>query len=134
MATSWSLVSRKRNQRIMATGVTTTLLPLLQPAQHSHAVKSAPLSDTIVADYANGDHAVELARDRQVGQRTVCDQSQALAPKVNDGQDAEAAIVGHGVRQEVWAPALVGPSWQSRQRPCLEPPLSAAPGGAAASR
>ena len=50
---------------------------------------------------------VELARDPFAGQRVVGDGCQALpAEVVDDAQDAEAPAIGHGVGDEVEAPAL----------------------------
>jgi hypothetical protein len=59
---------------------------------------------------AGRDDDIELARHPSAGDRRVVDQRQALAGKVDDNDEhPEASPVGQHVREEVEAPARVGP-------------------------
>jgi len=88
-------------------------------------VNSVPLSETIMAGRPRIPITASSSRATRKPGRD--DQNQAFAREVVDeGQNAEAATVDHGVRQEVQAPALIGTLRQGHRRPRSERSLAAA--------
>lgn len=100
----------------------------LAPAQHRHAGQlGAVVGNTHRRSAAPGNNSIEFAHDPQARQRGVGDRRQALAREVvDDSQNAEAAAFCKGIRQEVQAPALIGPLRNRQRRPCAERPLASA--------
>ena len=89
-------------------------------------VSSVPLSLTIISGLLRAANGIELACHPAAGDRRVDDQRQAFAGEVVDNNEhPEAAAIGQHVRDEVEAPALVGPLRQSHWRARPQGPFAA---------
>ena len=85
-------------------------------------VSSVPLSETQVAGWPRRVMiTLKFSHYPQSRRRGVGNERKALASEViNDSQDAEAAPIREGIRQEVEAPALVRTLWDRQRRPGAE--------------